>query len=150
MADRLISVNALKFSEVFTAQNREIGVIDDVVIHQDSGQVAYVILKMRGFMGFGDKQFPIPLQALKLDEAKPQRVILNADRKTLKNAPVIEIEELPVVDYNLFMWKIYDYYGVTSDLGPTQGKDEIKLANTMRTRPTFTRRNRLRNNAFAA
>lgn len=150
MADRLISVNALKFSKVFTPKNREIGVIDDVVIHQDSGKVAYVILKMRGFMGFGDKHFPIPLEALMIDQAKSHRVVLNADRKMLKNAPAIEIEELPVFDYNVFMWKIYDYYGVTPDLKPDQDKAEIKLANTMRARPTFLRRNRLRDNAFAA
>lgn len=110
MAQNVISVNHCKFSKVLTPDKREIGVIDDVVVHQDSGEIAYVILKMRGLMGFGDKRIPVPLQAFSLNEDQLNQVILNVDRKKLKNAPMIEPEALSSFDLNEFMARISAYY----------------------------------------
>lgn len=148
MTNDLISVNDLKFSKVVTPGHKQIGVIDDVVIHQDSERVAYVVLKMSGFMGFGDKRFPIPLDAFYLDTNEDHKVILDADREKLKNAPAIEVEELPVFDYAAFMWKVYEYYGVKPYLNKEKGESDIKLSNTMRSRPATIRDSRLKNNPF--
>lgn len=143
----LISVKDLKFSKVVSPTHKEIGVIDDVVIHQDSQRIAYAVLKMRGFMGFGDRRFPIPLGAFHVD-TKEHKIILDVDRKKLKNAPQIDIEEVATFDYSEFLWKVYEYYDIKPYLTADKGDSDIKLSNTLRSRPATIRESRLVNSKF--
>lgn len=136
MAKNAISVNQLKFSKVVIPNKREIGVIDDIVVHQDSQEIAYVILKMRGLMGFGDKRIPVPVQAFELDTDQSHQIILNIGRKKLKNAPMIEPEDLPTFDLNEFMAKINAYYYEK----PKETAIGLKLRNLFRFRPTIDKK----------
>ena len=128
-----ISVNQLKFKKVLSQNQREIGTIEDIVINQETQQIAYVILKMRGLMGFGDKRIPVPLTILEFEEKSPHRIILNVERSKLKRAPMIEPEDLPTFDLMVFMKKINEYYQSYAGVNNTG----FKLRNVFRKRSGF-------------
>jgi hypothetical protein len=43
----------------------QIGVIQRLMIDKLSGQIAYAVLSFGGFLGFGQKHFPVPWRSLK-------------------------------------------------------------------------------------
>src|SRR5512135_3389874 len=82
----VISASSLTGDSVVNAQGEDLGTIEDIMIHIDSGRVAYAVLSFGGFLGMGDKLFAIPWEALTLDEDNKQ-FILNIPKEKLENAP---------------------------------------------------------------
>ncbi|WP_157716610.1 PRC-barrel domain-containing protein [Roseivirga ehrenbergii] len=123
MTNYFISVSDLKNSDVLTPAHDHIGKIEDIVIHQGSERVAYVILKVNtGFWGIDSKHIPVPFGAFYLDSDEDKKVILNADVDKLKKAPSIDETKSGVDEYTQFIWNMYNYY----DLQPYLVKAEME------------------------
>ena len=76
-----------------------------------SGRVAYAVLTYGGFLGVGDKKFPLPWSVLTYDTNQGGFVI-NLDKETLRNAPSLEGDDMAwTPEYGR---SIDDYYQVPS------------------------------------
>jgi hypothetical protein len=71
MTHNLISSDRVEGTPVCRPTGEQIGVIQRVMIDKLSGQVAYAILTFGGFLGFGQKHFPVPWRSLKY---RPRRL----------------------------------------------------------------------------
>src|SRR5262245_25714035 len=62
---RVMPISTFIGYRVINPVGEDLGKIEDIVIDMDSRQIAYAVLSFGGFLGFGDKLFAIPWEALK-------------------------------------------------------------------------------------
>src|SRR5260370_17689425 len=67
MTHNLISSDRVEGTPVCRPTGEQIGVIQRVMIDKLSGQIAYAVLTFGGFLGYGQKHFPVPWRSLKYD-----------------------------------------------------------------------------------
>jgi len=72
--------------EVCNQQNEKLGDIKDVIVDLPSGRIGYIVLSRGGFLGMGERLFAIPPSAFQIS-ADHQRLVINADKQKLLNAP---------------------------------------------------------------
>jgi sporulation protein YlmC with PRC-barrel domain len=111
MVDRVIG------SKVMNLQGEPLGKIADLVVDVDTGRILYAILESGGFLGIGEKLFPVPwasLGALPLEGT----FFLNQNKAQMDKAPAFDKKNLP--DLGDMQWGegILRHYGV---LGYEQG-----------------------------
>src|SRR5438270_7240428 len=63
----LIKAHAVKGSVIYDSMGESLGLIDDIVIDRNTGNVAYAILSFGGFLGFGHRYYPLAWSTLKYD-----------------------------------------------------------------------------------
>lgn len=79
--------------EVENAQGDDLGEIEDLVLDESQGTIAYAVLEFGGFLGMGDRLFAIPFTALRKGE--DDKFILDVSKETLKNAPGFDKDNWP-------------------------------------------------------
>jgi hypothetical protein len=67
MAHNLIGSDRVEGTPVCRPTGEKIGVIQRLMIDKVSGKIAYAVLTFGGFLGFGQKHFPIPWQSMKFN-----------------------------------------------------------------------------------
>jgi sporulation protein YlmC with PRC-barrel domain len=107
---KVFSASTLIGDPVVNPKGEDLGKIEEIMIHVESGRVAYAVLSFGGFLGLGDKLFAIPWEALKLNEDKKQ-FILNVDKERLKSAPGFDKDHWPDMADPSWGTEIYGYYG---------------------------------------
>lgn len=109
---RVLSSGTISGNSVINPQGDDLGKIEDIMLDQNEGKVAYAVLSFGGFLGMGDKLFAIPWDALAVDQEE-ERFILDVDREVLENAPGFDKDNWP--DFADPQWgrQIHDYYGTT-------------------------------------
>ncbi len=109
----LVAVDKVKSTVVYDLAGDKIGSIDDIMIDKISGRAIYAVMSFGGFLGMGEKYYPLPWATLKYDAQKGGYMV-NLDKNKLKNAP----------NYNHgteFHWtptygrEVDSYYGTTSN-----------------------------------
>jgi sporulation protein YlmC with PRC-barrel domain len=65
MGHDLIASDRVEGTPVCRSTGEQIGVIQRVMINKMSGRIAYAVLTFGGFLGFGQKHFPVPWRSLK-------------------------------------------------------------------------------------
>jgi hypothetical protein len=60
----LIPSDAVEGTPVRRPDGEKVGIIDRVMIDKVTGQVAYAVLSYDGFLGLGEKHFPVPWSEL--------------------------------------------------------------------------------------
>jgi sporulation protein YlmC with PRC-barrel domain len=88
----------------------DLGKIEDLIIDPGTNRIAYAILSFGGFLGVGDKLFPVPLNALMLDTVN-KTFTLNMDKERLKNAPGFDKDNYPDLTDQKWGSGVYSYYG---------------------------------------
>ena len=105
MVDKVIG------SKVMNLQGEPLGKIADLVVDVDTGRILYAILESGGFLGFGEKRFPVPwasLAALPLEGT----FFLNQTKAQLEKAPAFDKTKLPDVGDLQWGAGILKHYGV--------------------------------------
>ncbi len=106
----VMSASTLIGDSVVNAHGEDLGKVEEIMVHIDSGKVAYAVLSFGGFLGIGDKLFAIPWEALTLDEDN-HRFILNVDKERLEQAPGFDKDHWPDMADPKWGTEIYRYYG---------------------------------------
>lgn len=88
----LINAEKVHGTDVYNTQGEKLGEIEDLVLDKVDGRVQYAVLSFGGFLGFGDKRYPLPWGALKYDTLKSGYMV-NLDKRQLENAPAFEADE---------------------------------------------------------
>jgi sporulation protein YlmC with PRC-barrel domain len=106
----LISADRVAGTDVYDAMGKHIGEVHDVMIDKISGQVAYAILSFGGFLGLGERYYPVPWTLLSYD-LKLGGYVAPVDRDKLGDAPSFNAEgQLELDNAENGRW-IHDYYG---------------------------------------
>ena len=98
-------------SKVINLKGETLGKIEDLVVDIDTGRIVYAVLESGGFLGIGDKLFPVPWESL---AALPSEGIffLNQSKEQMEKAPAFDKKNLP--DMGDMHWGegIFKHYGV--------------------------------------
>ena len=95
--DRLIASDKVEGTEVFNRAGERIGSIYNFMVDKVTGQVSYVVMSFGGFLGLGERFYPLPWKTLTYD---PQRggYVIDIDREQLEQAPSYAAGEDPWSD----------------------------------------------------
>lgn len=93
-----------------------LGQIKDLMIDIQKGKIEYAVIEFGGFMGFGEKLFAIPFQALKLSPSR-RIFILDRDRHYFEKAPGFDKNHWP--ETNAHLNEVDNYWG--SFMGSNSG-----------------------------
>ena len=82
----LVAADKVQGAKIYSATGDNLGSVDVVIIDEKSGNIAYAILSVGGFLGIGSRYYPLPWSMLRFDTALGGYVA-NIDRAQLKGAP---------------------------------------------------------------
>ncbi|MBT8198907.1 MAG: PRC-barrel domain-containing protein [Acidimicrobiia bacterium] len=107
-----LSASSLVGNDVRNLDGDDLGDVKDLMIDVETGQVAYAVLDMGGFLGIGNKLFAVPYGAMTLDTGS-HAFVVNVDKETLRNAPGFDQDNWP--DFSDRTWgsDIYSHYGIS-------------------------------------
>ena len=98
-------------SKVINVKGEALGKIEDLVVDIDTGRILYAVLESGGFLGIGDKLFPVPWESL---AALPSEGIffLNQSKEQMEKAPAFDKDNLPNMGDMHWGESIFKHYGV--------------------------------------
>lgn len=107
----LIAANQVQGTMVYNTKLEKLGSVEDVMIDKVSGRIAYAILTFGGFLGIGDKYYPLPWEKLSYSTELGGYVV-DVDRETLEGAP--SYSDAATASWHDEAWgkDIYAHYGV--------------------------------------
>ena len=94
---RLIAASKVSGTTVYNTSGEKLGSVYDVMLDKASGRAEYAILSFGGFLGIGDKYYPLPWGQLKYDTDQGGYVV-NLDRSRLEGAPAYAASEVDMWD----------------------------------------------------
>ena len=106
----VLSTSTLSGNNVRNAEGEDLGSIKDFMIDLDSGYIAYAVLSFGGFLGFGDKLFAIPFEALRVD-TDDECFVLDVNKDALDDAPGFDKNDWPSAPERAFITRVYTHYG---------------------------------------
>jgi sporulation protein YlmC with PRC-barrel domain len=109
-AGRLIGADQVQGTTIYNPRGDNLGSVQDVMIDKISGRIAYAVVGFGGFLGIGNRHYPLPWETLKYDQSMGGYVV-NLDKSVLEGAPSYADDE--AVTWNDRAWdeRVYDYYG---------------------------------------
>lgn len=106
----LMGANTLIGNDVMNHKGEDLGEIKEIMLHTESGNIAYAVLSFGSFLGMGEKLFAVPWSALTLD-TQNKCFVLNADKERLKSAPGFDKDDWPDMADQTWSDEIHSYYG---------------------------------------
>src|SRR5262245_34078500 len=89
----LIAAEKVNGTNVYSRAGEKLGHVEDIMIDKMSGRACYAIMSFGGFLGIGDKHWPLPWSALTYDRSK-EGFVVNVDKKKLEKAPSYDSEDV--------------------------------------------------------
>ena len=108
---QIMAAETLTGNDVVNAAGEALGTVKAIMLDVLSGHIAYAVLSFGGILGFGEKLFAIPWQALKLDTDN-KCFILDIEQDRLANAPGFDKDHWPTMADPQWVASIYSYYKV--------------------------------------
>lgn len=106
----LMRASDLKDTKVKNRSNEDLGKIEELMIHLDSGKIAYAVLSFGGVLGIGNKLFAVPWNALSLDRDR-REFILDVPKERLENAPGFDKDNWPDMANPDWGENVHKFYG---------------------------------------
>lgn len=103
----LIASSRVEGAPVFSAGGERLGKIDDILIDKASGVAAYALMAFDGFMGVGEKFYPVPWTVLTYNTAQ-QAYVVPLSRAEIEKAPSVADKE--VIDEVHWREALHDFY----------------------------------------
>ena len=107
----LIAAKQVQGTTVYNTGLEKVGAIEDVMIDKATGRIAYAILSFGGFLGIGDRYYPLPWEKLTYN-TEIGGYVTDIDRDVLEGAP--SYTDQAAAEWNNDAWArgVYTYYGV--------------------------------------
>ena len=108
---KLIAAHKVQGTGVHNTALEKLGTVEDIMIDKASGRIAYAVLSFGGFLGIGDRYYPLPWEKLTYDKELGGYVV-DLDRETLEGAP--SYTDAATAEWNDEEWSrgVYAHYGV--------------------------------------
>ena len=107
-----LSAGSLIGDKVVNPQDENIGNLKEIMLDVDSGRIAYGVLDFGGVLNMGNKLFAVPFDRFRVDE-NDQRLVLDVDKETLKNAEGFDESDWPDTADQQFIDRVHGHYGAT-------------------------------------
>lgn len=108
--DRLIASDKVEGTRVYDRRGNRLGHIENFMVEKRSGRVEYAILSFGGFLGLGERHYPLPWQVLDYDERLGGYVV-DITERDLERAPSHRAGEAPRWDM-AYSQGVYGFWGV--------------------------------------
>jgi sporulation protein YlmC with PRC-barrel domain len=108
--DRLIASNKVEGTRVYNRRGDRLGTIYNFMVDKRSGKVEYAVMSFGGFLGLGERYYPLPWNLLTYEEQHGGYVV-DLDERQLERAPSFGRNDEPRFDRGYSM-HVNDYYGV--------------------------------------
>ena len=82
----LVASDKMQGTKIYSATGDNLGSVDDLMIDEKSGTIAYAIMSVGGFLGIGSRYYPLPWSMLRFD-TNLMGYVTSVDRAQLKGAP---------------------------------------------------------------
>ena len=89
---------------------QEYGHVSDLILSAAHRRVVAIVVEKGGFLGMGADHFILPWQKVRVNP-NTNRVLVEADRKTVEDAPLVDLDKVQGGEYNTLSL-IFSYYGV--------------------------------------
>ena len=108
--ERLIASNKVEGTPVYGRGGDRLGTIYNFMVHKRSGQVEYAVMAYGGFLGLGQRYFPMPWRILTYDTQEGGYRINLTDRD-MQRAPSFDRDDEPRFsrDYGR---RVHNWYGL--------------------------------------
>jgi sporulation protein YlmC with PRC-barrel domain len=107
----LIAAHQVQGTSVYNTTLEKLGTIEDIMIDKASGRIAYAVLSFGGFLGIGDRSYPLPWEKLSYNKELGGYVV-DVDRETLEGAPSYTDDATASWDDETWTRDVYTHYGV--------------------------------------
>lgn len=108
--DRLIASNKVEGTRVYDRRGNRLGTIYNFMVDKRSGRVEYAVLSFGGFLGMGERHYPLPWNQLTYDERQGGYVV-DITERDLERAPSHRAGEQPRFDRG-YSSDINRFYGI--------------------------------------
>ena len=101
-------------AKVENTKGENLGKIESLMLDLSEGRILYAVLSFGGFLGMGEKLFPVPTESLMFrydDDGDIDKVIFAVDKERLKDAPGYERDQMPSHADRTFAASVYTHYG---------------------------------------
>jgi sporulation protein YlmC with PRC-barrel domain len=105
---RLIAADKVEGTYIYNPAGESLGSVEDVMIDKVSGKIAYAVVGFGGFLGIGDRHYPLPWEKLKYDTNMGGYVV-DLDKRTLEGAPSYATDEQAAWEDPAWGRRVYDY-----------------------------------------
>ncbi len=107
---RLIASNKVEGTTVYGRDGERLGTIFNFMVDKFSGKVEYAVMRYGGFLGMGERYYPLPWKTLTYDtRAGGYRIDMR--ERDLERAPSFDRNSEPDFDRN-YGNRVHDYYGL--------------------------------------
>ncbi len=107
----LIAASKVQGTTVYNTGLEKLGSVEDVMIDKATGRIAYAVLSFGGFLGIGDRYYPLPWEKLSYSTEMGGYVV-DIDRDVLEGAPSYTDAATAQWNDDTFSRGIHSYYGV--------------------------------------
>lgn len=108
--DRLIGSDKVEGTRVYNRRGDRLGTIHNFMVEKRSGRVEYAVMSFGGFLGLGERYYPLPWNMLTYDERQGGYVV-DLDERQLDRAPSYGRNDQPRWD-DAYARNIYGFWGV--------------------------------------
>lgn len=106
----LIAATRIEGTPVFNLAGDKIGQIDDLMLDKTSGKAVYALMSFDGFLGLGQKFYPLPWSTLTYDE-KMEGYAIALTREQLEAGYCVGDKD--IADEIEWRESVHAYYGAT-------------------------------------
>ncbi|HBK07996.1 MAG TPA: photosystem reaction center subunit H [Acetobacteraceae bacterium] len=107
----LIAANQVRGTSVYDTKLEKLGSVEDVMIDKATGRIAYAVLSFGGFLGIGDRYYPLPWEKLSYN-TEVGGYVVDIGREVLEGAPSFTDEATASWNDDAWGRNVYSYYGV--------------------------------------
>ncbi len=103
----LIAASRVEKTPVYNTAGERLGLVDDILIDKETGQSAYVLMSFAGFLGFGQRYYPLPWSTMRFDIERDGYVV-QLSRQEIEDGALIADKE--VTDEVQWREALHAYY----------------------------------------
>ena len=107
--NRLISSEKVEGTAVYNAKGEKLGSIHHLMIDKFTGHVEYAVMSFGGFLGIGEKYYPVPWRKLTYD-TRLGGYCVDLDRTRLEEAPGYTMSNQPDWSNRAYRTRIDEYW----------------------------------------
>ena len=109
---RLIAAEKVTGTTVYNRAGEKLGSVEDIMLDKVSGKTCYAVLSFGGFLGIGDRYYPLPWEKLTYDPSMGGFVV-DIDKRALDDAPSYQTNESVQWDDPAWGRRVNQHYGVS-------------------------------------
>jgi len=108
----IVDAEKLIGCKVENLQGESLGKIETLIVDLREGRVTAAILSFGGFLGLGEKLYPVPLGSITF-KPEDERCVMDMDKEALKRAPAYSRGEWPDWSDREWIGRVYQHYNAT-------------------------------------